>query len=535
MDNVRRAEIVTDIVADIVAVTVFPDRARLTRAGRVTLEAGLHQLEFTDLPLALLPDSVRASGRGTARAKLLGVSTRLEHYRETPAAAVRELEEQLQAATDAGAELAARQAALSKEQANLESLGAQSEMFARGLVLRNQRPEEQGAIFDFLRERLARLRAETLALAREKRENDKRIDQLKRRLEQLHAAQPKQRYVAVVEVEVTAPGDLTVELVYMVQGAHWRPLYDLRLSDGALEVTYLAEVRQTTGEDWRNVPLTLSTAQPALALTVPELQPWYVMPRPPRPPAPASLRAAAKVTLAGAEMAAAMPTAAPMLAEPQAEYDVVAEAANVSEAGAALTYQLAGRADVPGNGDPRKVTIAGFPLKPKLDYVTAPKLQAACFRRALVKNESAYSLLPGQAQLFEGDDYLGATTLEFVAPQQEFELFLGADERMRVERELTLRDVDKNLLGDKRRIRYGYTLTLDNLRGAPQTVIVRDQLPVPRDEQIKVRLDSADPRPTTHDDLNLLEWKLEAQPGKTQVKFEFTVEHPRAMEVLGLV
>jgi len=513
------------------AVTVFPDRARLTCSGSVSLEAGLHQIVIADLPLTLLPDSVRASGKGTARARLLGVSTHLEHYRETPAAAVRELEEQLQAAHDAGAELAARQAALGKEQANLESLGAQSETFARGLVLRNQRPEEQGAIFDFLRERLARLQAEILAVMREKRENDKRVDQLKRRLEQLRAAQPKQRYLAVVEVEVTAPGDLTLELVYMVQGAQWSPLYDLRLTDGALEVTYLAQVRQTTGEDWRNVSLALSTAQPALALTVPELQPWYVMPKP--PPAPRLQRAVAK-TPAGLEMAAAMPAPA-LLAEAPAEYEVVAESAAVSDSGAALTYRLAGRADIPGNGDPRKVTIAAFPLKPRLDYVTAPKLQAACFRRAWVKNESAYSLLPGPAQLFEGDDYLGTTRLEFVAPQQEIELFLGADERLRVERELTLREVDKNLLGDKRRLRYGYTLTLDNLRGAPQTVTVRDQLPVPRDEQIKVRLDGADPRPTTHDDLNLLEWKLEAGPGKTTVKFEFTVEHPRTMEVLGLV
>lgn len=524
----------TAIRADIVAVTVFPDRARLTRSGRVSLEAGLHQLEIADLPLALLPDSVRASGRGTARAKLLGVSTHLIHYRETPATSARELEEQLQAAHDTGAELAARQNALSKEQANLETLGAQSETFARGLVLRNQKPEEQGAIFDFLRERLARLQAETLALAREKRENDKRVDQLKRQLEQLRAAQPKQRYVAVIEVDVTAPGDLTVELVYMVQGAHWSPLYDLRLNDSALDVTYLAQVRQTTGEDWRDVPLTLSTAQPALALTVPELQPWYVMPRPQPPPQPARQRMQLAKSAAGAELAAAMPAAAPLLMEERVAYDAVAATAEVSDSGAALTYQLAGRADIPGNGDPRKVTIANFPLKPKLDYVTAPKLQAACFRRALVKNESAYSLLAGQAQLFEGDDYLGATALEFVAPQQEIELFLGADERMRIERELTLRDVDKNLLGDKRRVRYGYTLTLDNLRGAPQTITLRDQLPVPRDEQIKVRLDSADPRPTEHDDLNLLEWKLEAKPGKTKVKFEFTVEHPRTMEVLGL-
>ena len=70
------------------AVTLFPDRARVTRRGHTALEVGLRRLEIGDLPLALLPDSVRASGRGTAHAKLLGVSTQLEHFVETPAEAV---------------------------------------------------------------------------------------------------------------------------------------------------------------------------------------------------------------------------------------------------------------------------------------------------------------------------------------------------------------------------------------------------------------------------------------------------------------
>jgi uncharacterized protein (TIGR02231 family) len=115
------------------------------------------------------------------------------------------------------------------------------------------------------------------------------------------------------------------------------------------------------------------------------------------------------------------------------------------------------------------------------------------------------------------------------------ELFLGADERLRVERELTTRDVDKSFIGDKRRIRYGYKVELENLRDAPQTVLVRDQLPLARDEQIKVRLEAADPRPAEHSDLNLLEWKLNVPAGaKLTVRFEFVVEHPRALVILGL-
>jgi uncharacterized protein (TIGR02231 family) len=246
--------------------------------------------------------------------------------------------------------------------------------------------------------------------------------------------------------------------------------------------------------------------------------------------------------------AAAMPAPAPMqaldrMAEeeqpdggvPKTE-ELAIDSAAVSESGAALTYSLPARADIPGNNDPRKVTVAVFSLDPVLDYVTAPKVEQVCYRRATVKNTSQYSLLAGKAQLFEGDEYLGATPMEFVAPNQKFELALGADERLRVERELVNREVDKAfILGDRRKIRYAYTIKLENLRDQPQTIFVRDQLPVPRDEQIKVKLESADPKPAEQTEMNLLEWKLTLDKGAKQtIRFDYGVEHPRAMDVIGL-
>jgi len=176
-----------------------------------------------------------------------------------------------------------------------------------------------------------------------------------------------------------------------------------------------------------------------------------------------------------------------------------------------------------------------FKLRPELDGVTAPKLEPVCYRRARVRNESPYTLLPGKVQLFEGDDYLGATELKFAAPGQELELALGADERIRVERKLVGRDVDKTFLADRRRIRYKYRIEVENLRDTPQVVFVRDQLPVPRHEQVKVKLEAAEPRPARHTDLNQLEWKLTLEKNAKQVvQFEFSVEFPRTLDVVGL-
>jgi uncharacterized protein (TIGR02231 family) len=166
--------------------------------------------------------------------------------------------------------------------------------------------------------------------------------------------------------------------------------------------------------------------------------------------------------------------------------------------------------------------------------VCAPKLAEAVYRRATVKNASPYLLLPGPAQLFEGQDYLGATTIEMAAPGQELELVLGVDERMRVKRELKGRDVDRRLIGDVRRVHYRYAIEVENLTGAEQTVLVRDQLPVSRHEQIKVKLDATQPK-TEPGDLGLLEWKLAlADRGKQTVALEFTVEHPASYTVANL-
>ena len=510
--------------------TVFKDRARLTRVQRVKLDAGAHKVDFSDLPLSLLAASLRASGKGTAKAKLLGVTSRQEHFVETPAEAARELENQILKIEDSDAELTAKIGVLEKERVSLDALAAQSEMWARGIALRNRNPKEQGDVFDFISERQNKINDQRLKIERERRELAKELDRLRRELKGAQSARPKQRYVATVEVEVSQAGDLDVELTYMVTGAGWSPLYDLRLRDSILEVTYLAQVTQNTGEDWNGVALTLSTAQPSLSLTIPEMDAWYIAQRYPVHPAAQPLRAK------GAPMLAAAPAPAPMPEAARDEFQAMeVESASVSESGANLSYSLSSRADVPGNNDPRKVVIASFNLKPNFDYVTAPKIEPVCFRRAKVKNESAYSMLKGSAQLFEGDDYLGATMLEFVAPNQEFELALGADERLRVERELTLRYVDKNFMGDKRQIRYGYKIEVENLRDKPQTIFVRDHIPVPRDEPIKVKLEAHEPKASEQSDLNQLEWKITLNANSKQViKYEFSVEHPRTMDVTGL-
>jgi uncharacterized protein (TIGR02231 family) len=531
----------TDLQSAITAVAVYPDRARVTRSGAVTLKSGNHKLELPGLPLSLDTASVRASARGTARARLLGVDVRREFYEETPAERVRELEKQVEALEDEMSGLDAQRELLQQERATLGDLAGQTKAFAHGLAYGKMTAEAQMAVFGSLRGRAEEVNTALLDLAVQRRDLERRLEKLRNELDQSRGARQRERHIAVVEVEVTQAGELAVELTYVVSKAGWKPLYDVRLLEQGerqmLEVGYLAQVTQHTGEDWADVALTLSTARPALAETLPELDPWYIGPvfEAARPRARMMAGIAAPAAPVMMDKMMALTTGA----EPEAEKAKVEEAevamATVEASSAAVTYQVLGAVTVPADGAPHKVAVARFELEPELDYVTAPKLVEAVYRRAQVTNDSPYTLLPGPANLFAGDEFIGATEFELVAPQGEIELYLGPDDRVKVERELKRREVDKKFIGDKRRLLYAYEITLENLLPTEAKVTLHDQIPVPRHEDVKVKLTSAEPGPKEQSQLNLLDWEFELAPGeKRVVGFGFTVEHPRAMRLAGL-
>lgn len=528
-----------DLQTDIVAVTVYQDRAQVVRRGTITLEPGSHRLEVGPLPVHLVVESVRARGEGTAQARLLGVDVIQRFYEKPPAEAVEELERRLDELQDEEMALKRELKRLGTQIAFLAGLGDTAQPFVRGVAFGKTDVETGERLLQFALAGLEQAHARQGEIAVRRREIKREREKLERELEKVRSARPTMRYAAAVEVEVLSPGDLTLEVVYQVTKASWQSLYDLRLpeEDGDhLELTYLGQVVQRTGEDWPEVELTLSTARPALAATLPELKPWYLRPyverRRPVAAAPKMAKMAKgaileeEITYAEEEeYLKAPPSPAPM--------EVLT--AEVQSEGATVTFRLPRPANIPADGSSHKVTVAEAELTAELDYITTPRLAQAVYRRAKVTNSSELTLLPGKANLFHGGEYVGTTELERVAPGEEVELYLGVDDRLPVERELVRHDVDKRILGGKRRLHYAYKITVQNLTAQEARVVVKDQIPVPQHEAIKVRLDDADPRPDKQDDLGIMEWHLTLPPqGKQIIRYEFTVEHPPEMEVVGL-
>lgn len=518
--------------APIVSVTVYPDQARITRRGPVELPPGRHRVFVERLPLQISADSVRVGGQG--RATVLGVDViRRSHSRSTDPAAA-EVAERRRELTFRMVELADANAVLQQRLDFLATLGERSSpAFARALASGDADPARIAETAAALADQTAAVHAERRANTRRRQDVENELAALDRRAKS--AVEVPDLMAAAIDVEVGGDTATTVhlELSYLVGGAGWTSVYDVRVDGQQLSMTWFGLVTQRTGEDWPEGELLLSTARPSGTASVPELTPWYLdRYQPPQVPYPAMAYGSAPMAAPGGPPPPAPgggPGASPWEAAPVEE-----AVATVEHGVSASTYRAARPVAVPGDGTAHRATVAVVDLDAALDYVTAPVRAAEAHLRATVVNRSAHTLLPGPASVFASGVFVGRTALAMWAPGEELELALGVDDRIRVERSLVGRRATKAALGSSRRREVEYRVTVTNHTPAPARVTVLDQLPVSRHEGIAVRELHMHPAPAERTELGILTWRFELAPGgAAEVLLGMRVDVGRGVEMVG--
>jgi len=535
----------------IAVVTVYTDQALVTRRGTVSLTGQERSLTLTNLPITLQPESVRVKGTGTVAVRLLGVQTERAYAVEPIGDRVAQLTTQIQQLEDERRTLQDGLAALELRRNFIQSLSEKSvDRFSRGLAEQRVNLAQTAELLEFVGQQHSDLAGAIAQQNQTLRELNKHLSALQQQLQQVQTPRPKESYSVVVSILPAGTGEFQLEVSYTVDRASWQPLYDLRVDTQTklLQLDYLAEVTQNTGEDWTEVALILSTAKPGLGTLPPKLDPWYVdVPLPPMPvAAPMMMMQRTRAKSAGAEsddlgfmdgdlVGSGYLEDAVISSAPQA-YAAETVAATTSSDGGIVTFQIDGNNNIPGDRSPHKITIFSHSYPCKMEYIAIPKLVSFAYLQAVVTNpENGVTLLPGQANIFRDEMFVGITPLDNVAPSQEFKLNLGIDEGLKLERDLVERKVDKRFMQDKRLITYAYRVLVTNLRDQEATLQLTEQLPVSRNERIKIRLTRSSPQ-IELGELGKLEWVLSLKPKATQeITYQFTVEHSREMtEVVGL-
>ncbi|GCE20295.1 mucoidy inhibitor MuiA family protein [Dictyobacter kobayashii] len=547
----------TDITAPITAVTVYADRALVTRKGKITLEAGEHEIRVNNLP-QFLRDSLRASGHGPQGTRILNVDITTAFYPRSPEEDLDRIQTELEELQHQQRLLQARQDALKDRRQWLRALGEQSKDFARGLAQGQMKPQDCSDFFGFMSTQATQDAEAALQLETQIQQVQSQIDAKQREYYQRQGNQgTTDRQAAVVIVELANAGELEVEISYLVRNASWYPQYDIRVhldeqqTRGKVELTYIGMVQQSTGENWDQVELALSTARPSQAAILPELQPWYLKEYNPPPPRPMAVAAAAPMysgpsRKAMMQRSMAVPTGGiamedeeevllGAMAPPPVEAEIAT--ATVERSGTALIFRVGRSVDIPSDNSPHKTTIARDDLPCDFDYVSAPALETNAHMRATVINTTERILLDGQASIFLDAEYVGTTKLDFTAAREEFKIFLGIDDNLKIKREPIERAVDKgNLLqGDIRRSTYAYRITVHNYATTPRKVVIKDHIPVAQHERIKVKIQNITPAPVERTKLELLTWEqILPANGEYVIEYRFIIEHPQTLRVIGL-
>lgn len=530
-------------VSNISAVTVYQDRAVIIRSAAVSLNSGLQNVLFSGLPDSIDPNLLQVSGSGSAEATILEVKASRQQLADYANERLTDLENQARDLRDAINMLDQKRSILKERTHYLDQIrqATVTPPTADGATLPNV--AEWQELLEFYAQGKSAVIADGLKLDREADATREQLDAVQREINQLRASGHRALQDVVVRLDVASAGTMDLELSYTVHGASWSPTYDVRVAseDESIEVGYSAMVRQSTGEDWDDVKLTLSTARPALGGTPPELYPWFLdelRAVPLAAPAPhVSKEEAATLSPFNIEAETAAGYAAgDAMAGTRVRSELKQVAAAVSVGLTSATFEIPRAVDIPADNDAHKIPVTKHLLEGNLSLFTIPKLAELAYLQAEVTNTSEFPLIAGPVNLFLDGTYVARSHLETVMPQEEFDLDLGVDDGISVKRKLVnrLRE-DTGIVSRKKRVTYELLITVQNNHQSTRSVVVEDQLPIARHEDITVELLAPPTREIEQDEEGRITWRLDLEPAeKRELALKISVEYPADFNIGGL-
>jgi len=529
----------------VIEVIVYRQQALLTREARLTLPPGDHRVVLREIPSVADPNSVRVTGAGTGGITIGGVEVRQEFRPPNLTPEYRDLEKELQDLSRQQAALDDRQKSISALREFLGSLKASAgQESSKDLLAKGFAVESWQKAFGFLSERLDGLSGEEREMNAKRKDLGEKIEVVRQKLSQIASQGGIQRSSAEILVSAPRGGEMTLRATYLAGNSTWAPLYDARLdaAAGGVEIVWQAQVAQSTGEDWKDVTVILSTTRPAAGIDLPTLATVRLAPLAPiardrclerksmrKDEADKEQRAYQDVlTMAGGIVG---PSGAPASPAP-----LEMEEAQAGRREVAVTFDLPGKLDIPSDGQQHKHQIASRRMEGKVEYHAVPRLIPAVYLVAKVKLAGEIPLLPGRVQHYVGVDLVGSSWMVDRAAGEEFPLSFGPDDRLKAERKQVQRNVDHKGKDDE--TDYRYVTTLENHLAKDAAIELKDEIPISGDERITVTLDEEGTTSGFTTDPNepgILTWKVTVpKAGKKEILLRYRVRSPRNLPIAGM-
>jgi uncharacterized protein (TIGR02231 family) len=269
---------------------------------------------------------------------------------------------------------------------------------------------------NFYRQRLLEIKTKRSDLQRKQQEMAKKQLALTNQLNQLKSEQTSVYLQAIISIQSSVTAKTKLSLNYIVSNAGWSPIYDIKSEsvNAPLKIVSKANVYQNTGDLWKEVKMSISTGNPSLNNTKPNLQPYYLSIY-----NPVTNYNTNNYRNKNAGVPAEMPQ---IMMESKAEKkgnrmdEIVvtnssAYTTNIENT-TSNVFEISLPYTIPSDGKEYVVAIQTYDVPAVYSYYSTPKLEKEVFLIATITNWEQTGLLPGEANLFNEGTYVGKSYFE---------------------------------------------------------------------------------------------------------------------------
>jgi len=410
-----------------------------------------------------------------------------------------------------------------------------------------QQPEKKNIVSDeliklanYYTDKLTLIKQQMHELTMKKTDNQELINILNNRINEyynedqqpIEKPQPSVGQI-IVQVMSTATAPAVFDFNYYTQNAGWSPSYDLRVKsiDNSLKIVYKAMVQQSTGLDWKNVRLNLSTSNPNLGNTIPILNPLFLNLYIP----PVAYRNYNNVQMVTAQ--SKIRSTEIVTDDESGAYKSVAANQNnnledvspytvLRESQLNTNFEIDLPYDIPSDGSGYSVNIKDEMVKATYEHVAIPKLDKDAFLMARLVNWDTLNLLPGTANIIMDNIFLGKTYLNPSITSDTMDISLGRDQRIAIQRR---RAKDYKIIkrNDNKIEQHAYEIVVRNNKKQAIEISVKDQYPISRVKEVEVTVGDTDGA-AVDPETGILVWALKLKPGESKkIRFGYQIKYPK--------
>ena len=325
---------------------------------------------------------------------------------------------------------------------------------------------------------------------------------------------PETSITSTVRVDCKKQTSTTVLLTYIVPGATWIPEYDFTITknkdqETMVTLTTSAIIRQSTGEDWNQAQIILTTAKPNLGSIPPYPRVIFVDGE--------ERNSNQKILVQGEENRSTL--------EEGNRNIQTSNAHSLSSEGQSYTFRLPSTDhSIVSNGQEHWVPIDEQATNGNIKKIFVPKISPFGYEIVAFKNPAPFGLLTGNVHINNQGSYMGTHAIPYVGAGAPLELAIAHTPEIRMNRS-TLHDKKKTtMLGKSKIYQRAYEIEIQNQSQQIQKIEIRENIPISKHEDVVVTLGKSTSKGYDWDEnQGFVTWFIEIKPQETQ-KLELVYE-----------